>query len=231
MNATATSGAATTSGAADGQPGAGLRVLLLDNYDSFTYNLYQYLCQLGAAVEVVRNDEISPDEIARRTPDGIVISPGPSRPENAGVTLDVIRRFGPTTPILGVCLGHQAIGLAYGGQVITVEPVHGKKSAVDHKGVGCFEGLATPLEAGRYHSLAVARDSLPPVLELTATSPDGLVMGVRHREHPVEGIQFHPESILTPDGMALLANWLRSVRSARPGTPLSSGDAERTDAR
>jgi anthranilate synthase component 2 len=196
-------------------PGAGLRVLLLDNYDSFTYNLYQYLCQLGAEVEVVRNDEIDADGIARRSPDGIVISPGPSRPENAGVTLEVISRLGPTTPILGVCLGHQAIGLVYGGEVVTVEPVHGKQSAVDHRGVGCFKGLATPLEAGRYHSLAVARASLPPVLEVTATSPDGLVMGVRHREHPVEGIQFHPESILTPDGMELLANWLRSVAARR----------------
>ena len=145
-------------------------------------------------------------------PDGIVISPGPSRPENAGISLDVIRALrAATTPILGVCLGHQAIGLAYGGEVVTVEPVHGKQSAVDHRGVGCFEGLATPMEAGRYHSLAVARESLPDVLEVTATSPDGLVMGLRHREHPVEGIQFHPESILTPDGMALLANWLRSV--------------------
>jgi anthranilate synthase component 2 len=207
--------AAPTSRTAAEPPGTGLRILLLDNYDSFTYNLYQYLCQLGAEVEVVRNDEIDVDGIARRAPDGIVISPGPSRPENAGVTLDVIRSLGPATPILGVCLGHQAIGLAYGGDVVTVEPVHGKQSAVDHRGIGCFEGLATPLEAGRYHSLAVARESLPPVLEVTATAPDGLVMGVRHREHPVEGIQFHPESILTPDGMELLANWLRSVSSRK----------------
>jgi anthranilate synthase component 2 len=197
--------------AAADRPGAGLHILLVDNYDSFTYNLYQYLCQLGADVEVVRNDEVGLDDIARRGPDGIVISPGPSRPENAGITLDVIRRFGQETPILGVCLGHQAIGLAYGGEVITVEPVHGKQSAVDHRGVGCFEGLAAPLDAGRYHSLAVSRDSLPEILEVTATSPDGLIMGLRHRELPVEGIQFHPESILTPDGMALLANWLRSV--------------------
>jgi anthranilate synthase component 2 len=198
------------------RPGAGLRILLLDNYDSFTYNLYQYLCLLGANVEVVRNDEVSTADVAARAPDGIVISPGPSRPENAGVTLEVIRELGPSTPVLGVCLGHQAIGLVYGGEVITVEPVHGKQSAVDHRGIGCFEGLATPLEAGRYHSLAVARGSLPPVLEVTATAPDGLVMGVRHREYPIEGIQFHPESILTPDGMALLANWLRSVASRRP---------------
>jgi anthranilate synthase/aminodeoxychorismate synthase-like glutamine amidotransferase len=193
-------------------PGAGLRILLLDNYDSFTYNLYQYLCELGADVEVARNDEITIDEIAAKSLDGIVVSPGPSRPENAGISLAVIERFGPTTPILGVCLGHQSIGMVYGGEVITVEPVHGKKSAVDHRGVGCFEGLPTPIDAGRYHSLAIARDSLPDSLELTATSADGLVMGIRHREHPVEGIQFHPESILTEDGMTMLGNWLRSLR-------------------
>ena len=194
-------------------PGTGLRILLLDNYDSFTYNLYQYLCELGADVEVVRNDEITVEQIEARELDGIVISPGPSRPENAGVSLEVIRRFGSETPILGVCLGHQSIGMVYGGEVVTVEPVHGKKSAVDHRGQGVFEGLPTPVEAGRYHSLAVARDSMPDVLEVTATSPDGLVMGLRHREHPVEGIQFHPESILTQDGMAMLGTWLRSLRS------------------
>ena len=194
-------------------PGAGLRVLLLDNYDSFTYNLYQYLCELGAEVEVVRNDEIGLDDIAARKVDGIVISPGPSRPEKAGISMAVIERFGPTTPILGVCLGHQSIGLVYGGEVTTVEPVHGKRSAVDHRGVGVFQGLPTPVDAGRYHSLAVARDSLPDVLEVTASSADGLIMGVRHRVYPVEGIQFHPESILTSDGMAMLANWLRSLRA------------------
>jgi anthranilate synthase component 2 len=192
-------------------PGAGRRVLLLDNYDSFTWNLYQYLCELGADVEVVRNDEVGVEEVSRGGYDGIVISPGPSRPENAGISIDLIERLGPTTPILGVCLGHQAIGMAYGGEVIRVEPVHGKKSSVDHRGTGCFEGLPTPLDAGRYHSLAIARESLPAVLEVTATAPDGLIMGVRHRQHPVEGIQFHPESILTPDGMSLLANWLRSL--------------------
>jgi anthranilate synthase/aminodeoxychorismate synthase-like glutamine amidotransferase len=197
------------------KPGVGLRVLLLDNYDSFTYNLYQYLCELGADVEVVRNDEISLEDIAGRDLDGIVISPGPSRPEKAGISMAVIERFGPTTPILGVCLGHQSIGLVYGGEVITVEPVHGKRSAVDHRGVGVFEGLPTPVEAGRYHSLAVARDSLPDVLEVTASAPDGLIMGLRHRHYPVEGIQFHPESILTADGMAMLANWLRSLRGQR----------------
>ena len=192
-------------------PGTGLRILLLDNYDSFTYNLYQYLCELGAAVEVVRNDEITVEQIETKELDGIVISPGPSRPENAGVSLDVIRRFGPEMPILGVCLGHQSIGMVYGGEVITVEPVHGKKSAVDHRGQGLFEGLPTPVEAGRYHSLAVARDSMPDVLEVTATSPDGLVMGLRHREHPVEGIQFHPESVLTTEGPRIIRNWVQSL--------------------
>lgn len=194
-------------------PGTGLRVLLLDNYDSFTYNLYQYLAELGADVEVARNDEITLDEVAAKSVDGIVISPGPSRPENAGISMAVIQRFGPQTPILGVCLGHQSIGMVYGGEVITVEPVHGKTSAVDHRGTGIFEGLPTPIDAGRYHSLAVARESLPSTLEVTASSPDGLVMGMRHREYPVEGIQFHPESILTADGKSLLTNWLRSVRS------------------
>jgi anthranilate synthase/aminodeoxychorismate synthase-like glutamine amidotransferase len=194
------------------RPGAGLRILLLDNYDSFTYNLYQYLCELGAEVEVQRNDEITLDEIAARELDGIVISPGPSRPENAGISLAVIERFGPTLPILGVCLGHQSIGMVYGGEVVTVEPVHGKKSAVDHRGQGVFEGLPTPVEAGRYHSLAVDRATLPAALEVTATSPDGLVMGLRHRQYPVEGIQFHPESILTADGMTMLGTWLRSLR-------------------
>ena len=194
------------------RPGEGLRVLLVDNYDSFTYNLYQYLSELGAEIEVARNDEITVEEIASRELDGIVISPGPSRPEKAGVSMEVIRRFGPEVPILGVCLGHQSIGLVYGGEVITVEPVHGKKSAVDHRGHGVFEGLPTPVDAGRYHSLAVAADSMPEALEVTATSPDGLVMGLRHREYPVEGIQFHPESILTEDGMAMLGTWLRSLR-------------------
>jgi anthranilate synthase/aminodeoxychorismate synthase-like glutamine amidotransferase len=162
----------------------------------------------------VRNDEITTEEIAAKPLDGIVVSPGPSRPENAGISLAVIERFGPTTPILGVCLGHQSIGMVYGGEVVTVEPVHGKKSAVDHRGVGCFEGLPTPIEAGRYHSLAVDRESLPGSLEVTATSPDGLVMGIRHRQHPVEGIQFHPESILTEDGMTLLGTWLGSLRGS-----------------
>jgi anthranilate synthase component 2 len=205
------------------RPGEGLRIVLLDNYDSFTRNLYQYLCELGADVEVVRNDEVSVDDIASRDPDGIVISPGPSRPERAGISVEVVERLGPETPILGVCLGHQAIGVAYGGDVIRVEPVHGKTSPIEHEGVGIFAGLDAPLEAGRYHSLAVARATLPETLEVTATAPDGLIMGMRHRQHPVEGIQFHPESILTASGRAMLANWLRSLADPRADSCGASG--------
>ncbi len=191
--------------------GIGRRIVLVDNYDSFTWNLAQYLMMLGAEVEVVRNDEVTVADVAARHPDGIVISPGPSRPEHAGVSVDVIRELGPTTPTLGVCLGHQAMGLVYGGDVIRAEPVHGKRSAVEHTGQGVFAGLPSPLDAGRYHSLAIARETMPEVLEVTAWAADGLVMGVRHREHPVEGIQFHPESILTDDGAQMLATWLASV--------------------
>jgi anthranilate synthase/aminodeoxychorismate synthase-like glutamine amidotransferase len=191
--------------------GVGRRIVLVDNYDSFTYNLYQYLLILGADVDVVRNDEITVDAIAAMDPDGIVISPGPSRPENAGISVELITRLGPSVPTLGVCLGHQAMGLVYGGDVIRVEPVHGKRSAVSHSGKGLFAGLPSPLDAGRYHSLAIDRDTLPEVLEVTAWAADGLIMGVRHREYPVEGIQFHPESILTDDGAQMLSTWLASV--------------------
>ncbi len=191
--------------------GIGRRIVLVDNYDSFTYNLYQYLLMLGAEVEVLRNDETTVDAIEAMDPDGIVISPGPSRPENAGISVELIRRLGPMVPTLGVCLGHQAMGLVYGGDVIRVEPVHGKRSAVTHTGQGVFAGLPSPLDAGRYHSLAIARDTLPDVLEVTAWAADGLVMGVRHREHPVEGIQFHPESILTDEGARMLSTWLASI--------------------
>ncbi len=215
---TATVGTVEIAGREVPMTGIGRRIVLVDNYDSFTYNLYQYLLMLGAEVEVVRNDEVSVGDIAARAPDGIVLSPGPSSPDRAGITPDVVRRLGPTTPMLGVCLGHQAMGMVYGGDVIRAEPVHGKRSPVEHTGVGVFAGLPSPLEAGRYHSLAIARDTLPDVLEVTAWSPDGLVMGVRHREHPVEGIQFHPESILTDDGAMMLANWLASV-PARESLP------------
>ncbi len=191
--------------------GVGRCIVLVDNYDSFTYNLYQYLLMLGAEVDVVRNDEISVDAIAAMDPDGIVISPGPSRPENAGISVELITRLGPTVPLLGVCLGHQAMGLVYGGDVIRVEPVHGKRSAVSHAGQGVFAGLPSPLDAGRYHSLAISRETLPAVLEVTAWAADGLVMGIKHRAYPVEGIQFHPESILTDDGAQMLSTWLASV--------------------
>lgn len=190
---------------------AATRILLIDNYDSFTWNLYQLIAGMGAEVDVVRNDAISVDEAAARGYDAVVLSPGPSRPEKAGICVELIRRLGPSTPMLGVCLGHQAMGIAYGGEVITVEPVHGKRSVVEHAGVGVFEGLPSPLTGARYHSLVVARDSMPADLEITAWSPDGLVMGMRHRTHPVQGIQFHPESILTDEGPALIRGWLATL--------------------
>jgi anthranilate synthase/aminodeoxychorismate synthase-like glutamine amidotransferase len=185
-------------------------VLVIDNYDSFTYNLVQYLGELGADIRVRRNDEVTLDEIEAMHPDQILISPGPGRPEQAGVTMDVIRRFGPTTPLLGVCLGHQAIGMVYGGTVCrAVAPMHGKTSAVDHDGKGVFTGIAAPFQAGRYHSLIIAKDSVPPELEVTArTKEDGTIMGVRHRKYPVHGVQFHPESVLTEEGKRMLRNFL-----------------------
>ena len=190
------------------------RVFVLDNYDSFTWNLVQLLGRIGADVEVARNDEVTVDDVAARRPDAILVSPGPSRPERAGISVDLIRRLGPTIPTLGVCLGHQAIGVAYGAAVVRVPPVHGKASEIHHARGGAFAGLPSPITAARYHSLAIERDSLPEVLEVTAWSDDGIVMGVRHREHPVEGFQFHPESILTDDGEALLGAFL-----ARVGAP------------
>ncbi len=186
-------------------------VFLLDNYDSFTYNLVQLLARLGADVTVKRNDEVSVAEVAERRPDAIVISPGPSTPERAGISVELVRQLGPTTPILGVCLGHQAVGVAYGAQVIRVPPVHGKSSTVFHSGRGSFGDLPSPISAARYHSLALDRASLPAELEVTAWSPDGVLMGVAHRSHPVEGFQFHPESILTDDGDALIGAFLARV--------------------
>ena len=184
-------------------------ILLIDNYDSFTYNLYQYLCELGAEVEVVRNDQTTLEEIADMDPEKIVISPGPCTPEKAGISNDVLRRFGPTTPTLGVCLGHQCIGHAYGGTVGGAgEIMHGKTSLIHHDGKGVFKGLPDPFEAIRYHSLAIYDDDLPDELEVTARTDQGIIMGVRHRTHPVEGIQFHPESIMTPVGKYLLSNFL-----------------------
>ena len=195
-------------------------ILLIDNYDSFTYNLYQYLCELGADVLVVRNDQTTLEEIADSAPERIVVSPGPCTPEQAGISNDVIRRFGPTTPTLGVCLGHQCVGYSFGGTVAGAgEIMHGKMSLVHHDGRGLFEGLESPFEAIRYHSLAVYQEGLPEELEVTAWTDSGLIMGVRHRRYPVEGIQFHPESIMTKVGKDILRNFL-DVPAARP----ASGD-------
>jgi anthranilate synthase/aminodeoxychorismate synthase-like glutamine amidotransferase len=190
-------------------------LLLLDNYDSFTYNLYQYLSELGAEVEVRRNDQVTLDEIEAMQPDSIVISPGPCTPNEAGLSCQVIETFGPRIPLLGVCLGHQAIGQVYGGHVIRApEPMHGKTSLIHHQGHGVLRNLPQPFEAIRYHSLIVERSTLPDELEITAETADGLIMGLRHRTHPVEGVQFHPESIMTSVGKDLLRNFLASRRAA-----------------
>jgi anthranilate synthase component 2 len=192
------------------------RVFVLDNYDSFTWNLVQLLGRIGAEVTVARNDEVPVDQVRRLEPDAIVISPGPSRPEKAGISVELIRELGPSVPLLGVCLGHQAIGVAYGAEVVRVPPVHGKAAPVHHARGGSFAGLPSPISAARYHSLAISRESLPAELEVTAWSEDGVVMGVRHRSHPVEGFQFHPESILTDDGEALLRGFLAGVAAGQP---------------
>jgi anthranilate synthase component 2 len=184
-------------------------ILVIDNYDSFTYNLVQYLGELGATLEVARNDALDVDAIARMAPERIVISPGPGNPDQAGVSLEVIRRLGATTPILGVCLGHQAIGQAFGATVARARTqMHGKTSDIRHDGRGVFAGLSNPFVATRYHSLVVLPDTVPADLEVTAQAEDGEVMGLRHRRYPVEGVQFHPESILTVEGKRLLANFL-----------------------
>jgi anthranilate synthase component 2 len=186
-------------------------ILVIDNYDSFTYNLVQYLGELGAELRVVRNDAMSADEVVAMHPERLVISPGPGTPDDAGVSLEVIRRLGATTPILGVCLGHQSIGQAYGATVARAQSqMHGKTSQIRHDNAGVFAGLPNPFTATRYHSLAVLKDTVTPDLEVTAWSEDGEIMGMRHRRHPVEGVQFHPESILTVEGKKLLANFLKS---------------------
>jgi anthranilate synthase/aminodeoxychorismate synthase-like glutamine amidotransferase len=186
-----------------------MKVLVIDNYDSFTYNLVQYLGELGAEVEVVRNDKASVDELLEREPDRLVVSPGPCTPSDAGISIEVVRRFAEAgTPVLGVCLGHQSLVEAFGGEVVRGEPVHGKDAEVEHDGKTVYAGLPSPLVAGRYHSL-VADPNLPDELERTSVAGD-VVMGVRHRELPAEGVQFHPESVLTPQGKNLLGNFLGS---------------------
>jgi anthranilate synthase component 2 len=192
-----------------------VRLLMIDNYDSFTYNLVQYLGELGADVEVVRNDVETVEELLARKPAGIVISPGPGVPEDAGVSIELVRRAAAVgTPVLGVCLGHQAIGVAYGGRIARARSImHGKTSEIEHDGKGIFSGLEPRFEATRYHSLVIDEASCPGSLEITARTDDAEIMGVRHRELPVEGVQFHPESILTQVGMRLLENFVERCRA------------------
>jgi anthranilate synthase/aminodeoxychorismate synthase-like glutamine amidotransferase len=190
-------------------PTEGMKLLLIDNYDSFTYNLAQIFGELGAEVLVKRNDAIGPAEIRKFVPERICISPGPGRPRDAGISCDVIREFGPRIPLLGVCLGHQCIGEVFGGEIVRAPKLmHGKTSAISHHGSGVFENMSQPFAATRYHSLVVKRDSLPDSLFITAESDDSEIMGLQHCEFPIHGVQFHPESILTGEGRKLLANFL-----------------------
>lgn len=199
-------------------------ILVIDNYDSFTFNLVQYLQMLGARCEVVYNDAIDPDGAFAKAPDGILLSPGPCTPNEAGVCLGLIARAAATIPILGVCLGHQAIGQAFGGKVVRAGRImHGKTSPIDHDGRGIFQGIERPFTATRYHSLLVEKEGLPECLEVSAWTAEGEIMGLRHKSLPTNGVQFHPESILTKCGMALLRNWLGSLRS--DGTTASHGAA------
>lgn len=195
-------------------------VLVIDNYDSFTYNLVQYLGELGADVQVARNNQITLDEIAEARPDRILISPGPCAPEQAGICVPLIRRFADQIPIFGVCLGHQSIGTAFGGEIVRNDRImHGKTSPIYHSGQGVFAGLPDPFTATRYHSLVIRRETLPDCLEITAETAEGEIMGVRHRDWPVEGVQFHPESALTQHGIDLLANFLQIPTPARGPIP------------
>ena len=188
-------------------------ILVVDHYDSFTYNLVQLVESLGQRTEVVKSDELPAAELVDRRPEAVILSPGPGHPRNAGCFPELLDLLPGSTPLLGVCLGHQALGLGYGGTVDRTEPVHGKASLVYHEGLGILEGVGVPFEAGRYHSLVVERDDLPPELELTAWTEDGLVMGTQHRELPRFGVQFHPESILTPEGPRIVENFLSLVAS------------------
>lgn len=192
-----------------------MRLLIIDNYDSFTYNLVQYLGELGAEVDVVRNDEVDVETLMGRAGDGLVISPGPGTPDDAGISMAAIERFAAAgVPVLGVCLGHQSIGQVYGGRIIRARSImHGKISTVAHDGKGVFEGLPQDFEATRYHSLVIEESSMPEVLEITARTRDGEIMGVRHRTLPIEGVQFHPESIMTGEGKRLLGNFLARCRA------------------
>jgi anthranilate synthase/aminodeoxychorismate synthase-like glutamine amidotransferase len=190
-------------------------LVMIDNFDSFTYNLYQYLMQMGAEVRVARNNSLTVEELEALNPRGLVISPGPGRPEDAGITLAAIERFSGRIPILGVCLGHQAIALSFGGKVVPARRLmHGKTSSIMADGRELFQGVQSPFQAMRYHSLAVARESLPACLEVTAEAEDGEIMGIRHRSHPTEGLQFHPESIMTTVGKRLLRNFLKMTHQA-----------------
>jgi anthranilate synthase component 2 len=185
-----------------------MRVLVIDNYDSFTYNLVQYLGELGAEVIVRRNDEVTPEEVLELHPDRIVVSPGPCTPNEAGISVDLISKTAGEVPLLGVCLGHQSIGQAFGAKIVRGEPVHGKTARISHDNEGVYAGLDQNFEATRYHSLVIDPDSLPDCLLVTSHAPDGTIMGVRHRDYPVEGVQFHPESIMTRSGHDLLKNFL-----------------------
>jgi anthranilate synthase component II len=193
-------------------------ILMIDNYDSFTYNLFQYLCQIGADVKVVRNDAAELSELDTWNIDGIVISPGPGVPETAGISVSVIKHYSGKLPILGVCLGHQSIGYAFGGKVVPAKRLmHGKTSTIAADGKSIFKGINKPFQAMRYHSLAVSREGLPDCLEITAESEDLEIMGIRHRSHPTEGIQFHPESIMTPVGKRLLRNFVKQLEKSNKG--------------
>ncbi len=188
-------------------------LVMIDNYDSFTFNLVQYLAEFHEDIRVFRNDKIEVDEIRRMAPEGIVISPGPCTPKEAGISVEVARTLGPSIPTLGVCIGHQSIGAAFGGDVVRAPYLmHGKTSEIAHRGTGIYQGLPNPFTATRYHSLVVRRETLPSCLEITAETDDGIIMGMRHRRYPIEGIQFHPESILTEVGKRLLGNFVSSLR-------------------